>query len=89
MSGILDYIWDFPKEVKYLPLYLKIVSQILSILGIISIFSKGLIKVMKKDKSRSKDIKKLLAPIARHKKADQASKNCQKNDFGNIIKHWN
>lgn len=51
LSGVLDHLWDFLEGVKYVSLYLKIVHQALTIFGLSFAFFKGLIKVMKKNKS--------------------------------------
>lgn len=77
LFGILDYIWDFPKGVEYMPLYLKIVYQVSTIFGLRFTFSKGLIKVMNKNKSWNitnslkQDVKKLLTPITWYVRVNQ------------------
>ena len=94
LSGVLDHIWDFPEGVERVPLYLEIVRQASTIFGLSSAFSKGLIKAMKKDKSWSianwtkQDVKELLAPIARHVRADQTGRNRREGALGTITKHW-
>lgn len=79
-SDVLKHIYDYPEGKERICLYMDIMKQALNIFDLGLVFAAGLIKVLKKDKSWTIEkwskykIKKLLALLFRHVKADRIGK---------------